>query len=184
MKLKSVLEVLATVAGTINPAVAAAIEAVNNFLPPDKKLPIEATGADVSTVIKALPSDMQTHLLETELELEVADSNNWTAVEKSLADADSKGASERPKIARMMAWCVVAQVACVILAAIAATFGFNQGMLELKTAWPLILVAMGTPIILLQAYFGLRTSEKNSRYAAATGQPLPPQKGLIGSIFK
>jgi len=43
-----------------------------------------------------------------------------------------------------------------------------------------MLAILATPTALLRAYFGMRTTEKKSRYAAATGQPV--HGGLLHTV--
>ena len=184
MKLKSILDTLATVAGIANPAVGMAIKAVNQFLPDEKKLPETATGNDVATVLKTLPPDMQLKLLETDLQVELAEITAWTEINKAHAEADASGSSTRPAIAMMMAWCVVAQVAAVVLSIIGASCGYPSALTALKTNWEMLTVSISTPTALLWAYFGLRTDEKKARYAVSTGQPIPEKKGILAGLLK
>ena len=61
----------------------------------------------------------------------------------------------------------------------------NTEMLkELKESWELMLVLLGTPTALLRAYFGMRTKEKQARYAAATGQPIAGVMGGVLGLFR
>jgi len=183
-KLKSVIDTLATVAGIANPAIGAAIKAVNVFLPEDKKLPETATGADVASAIATLPPDIQMQLYSKEIDLEITESNNHAAIVKAMAEADGPGNTTRPYIALMMAWCIVAQVVAVFLAIVMAAFDDTAGILALKDNWEFILVTLATPAALLRSYFGQRTEEKLGRYSVLGGGAVPERKGLLAGLIK
>ncbi len=156
------------------------VNLVNTFLPADKKLPENATGHQVREAINTLPPEKQAEILTREIDVEIEEIHAWTKVADTLARADQAGASTRPEIANRMAWLVTYAVA-VAITAWAATLITGRGLDKLTTAWPFILSVIGPPMVLLRAYFGLRTREKTTRYQAATGQP--PAAGALGALI-
>jgi len=160
------------------------IDLVNNVLPADKKLPVDATGEQITQAIQTLPPDKQAELMSKELDVEIAEINSWTQIQGSLAEADKVGASTRPKISLMMAEIVGFVVIAFSSMWIVAIFRNQVDMVQrLSNAWPLMLTVIATPTALLRAYFGMRTKEKENRYAAAIGQEVQPM-GIVGNLVK
>jgi hypothetical protein len=84
-----------------------------------------------------------------------------------------------------MAWAVFFAVSGAVLVLGAAVTSDDSVLVEkLGNTWPLLLAILGTPTALLRAYFGLRTKEKQARYAAATGQPIADVVGGLARLFK
>jgi len=155
------------------------IDAVNMFLPEDKKLPSDATGDQVNRAVDTLPPEQQAQLLSKEYDVEIAEITSWTQIQSSLAEADKVGASTRPKIALMMAWIVCY---AEIIAISMWGYAVIKNQVSLENSWPLIVAILATPIALLRAYFGMRSKEKKGRYNAAAGQPA--QSNLLTNIIK
>ena len=166
------------------PGGALIIDVVNDLLPDNKKLSKESTGFDIKSAIETLPEDQKSSLLMKEFDVEIAEVNNWSIIQASLADADKAGSSTRPKIAMMMAYVVVVSILLFMSLLSISIFNNNTAMVELLgNSWPMIIAVLGTPTALLTAYFGMRTKEKRSRYAAASGQPVSRIAGIIKRIL-
>jgi len=183
----NLLKILGTVgSGIISimvPGGAAIVAGINAFLPDDKKLPENATGSQVQDSISNLPPEKQAEILAKEYDVEIAKIESWATIQGHLSKADATGASTRPTIAMMMAWLVVLQVITVCILMISSVLMVNNELLStIKEFWPMLLASMGTPILLLRSYFGMRTEEKKHRVHAATG--VAPIAGLISSLFK
>jgi len=155
---------------------------VNEFLPKDKKLPVNATGEQVVRVVNTLTPADQALIYRKELDVEIAEVNSWTQVQQSLSEADKAGASTRPAIAVMMAKIVSFVVIAYSTALIIAILSNHVSMIDsLKETWPLVLTIIATPVLLLRAYFGMRSNEKKARYGAAAGQP--QSSGVIQNLL-
>lgn len=183
----NLLKILGTVGSgiisTMVPGGAAIVAGINAFLPDDKKLPENATGTEVQDAVSTLPPEKRAEILAKEYDVEIAKIESWATIQGHLSKADQSGASTRPTIAIMMAWLVVLQVitVCIIMLCSAA-FANNEILATIKEFWPMLLASMGTPILLLRSYFGMRTEEKKHRVHAATG--IAPIAGLISNLFK
>jgi len=182
----NLLKILGTVGSglisTMVPGGAAIVAGINAFLPDDKKLPEDATGTQVQDAVSSLPPDKQAEILNKKYDVKIEEIRSWASIQGHLAKADAVGASTRPEIAMMMAWLVVLQVFTVCALMIASVAMINNELLTtIKEFWPMLLASMGTPILLLRAYFGMRTEEKKHRVHAATG--VAPIAGIISSIF-
>lgn len=174
-----------TMASTLIPGGPAILAAVNAFMPDDKKLPPAATGQEIVSAVQGLPPDQQAELMKMELQVEMQEIQSWEKIQASLAQADAAGASTRPKIAMMMAYCVVIVVYIFIGAWTWAMFNVDKTALEvIKDSWPMMVAVIGTPTALLRAYFGMRTKEKQSRYSAASGQDLSSGIASLVKAFK
>lgn len=187
LNLKSILKAAATVAAPLissHPLGAAALAAINEFLPEDKQVGANATGKEVLDRIGALPSGQQAALLEKTIEAEVEKDRIFASSVQVMAEVDKAGASTRPYIAVLMAWYFVVTG---VLLAVALLLAVQEGEAQLRAMgdlWMIVLMWMGLPIALLRSYFGLRTDEKNARYAAAVGQNIPARGSLSSLIPK
>lgn len=174
-----------TVAAPFIPGGPAVVAAVNAFLPDSDKLSDSATGGEILAKYQGLSSDQRLQLESKQIDLQIADSNNWAKNVQSMADADAKGASTRPEIALMMAKCVCFSMIAMITAVFVAVINKDSQMLTaLGNTWPLVTAILATATALLRAYFGMRTKEKQARYAAATNQPISDAVGGIAKLFK
>lgn len=184
MKFKEILKIGAGVVASANPAVGAALGLVNKFLPDDEKLPESSTVKDISNKFENLPPEVQQSIQEQEIKFKIAESNNWVEVQRALNDADKSGASTRPYIAKLMAWCVALSIMPLsigILYAVAS--GDSETIKAISDASLVVLALIGTPTALLNSYFGKRTKEKESRIQAAAGQPVNQTgAGLLGLV--
>jgi len=186
MKLSDILiKAGSTILKTLIPGSGLLIDSVNAFLPKDKKLPNDATGIQVADAVNTLPPDQRVLVLMKEYDVEIVEINSWTQVQSSLAEADKSGASTRPKIALMMAKIVSFVVVAYSSALIIAIILDRVSMItSLSNTWPLMLAIIATPTLLLRAYFGMRSKEKENRYNVATGQSIQPGflKGLLSTF--
>lgn len=176
---------LLTAASSVIPGGPLILGAVNAMLPDNEKLPETATGSDIRNAVNQLKPEQRASLMEKELEVEIAEINAWEGIQASLSKADATGASTRPFIALMMAWCVVivAMIFSSVLAYSIAVDNFDT-VETLNDSWPLMLAVLGTPTALLRAYFGMRTKEKTARYSAASGQPFGAVANLVSAFRK
>jgi len=185
MKLKDVLtKVGSVVLKNVIPGAGIVIDAVNEFLPEDKKLDLDAaTGNDAITAINSLPAETQAQIYTKEFDVEIEDIRGFTERFKAAADADKTGNSTRPAIALMMAKTVCfAIIVFISIWAYAIANGLSEVIKNLADSWVLMGTILSVPATLLYAYFGYRTKEKQSRYQLAGDQQIGT--GVIGSIIK
>jgi len=185
MKLGSILtKIGSSIIRDVVPGGGLIIDAVNAFLPQDKKLPENATGRQATQAVNTLTPDQQAQILSKELDVEIAEITSWAQIQDSLARADQSGSSTRPRIALMMAEIVGFVVVAFASMFIIAIFRDQTDMIEkLTNAWPLILAVIATPTVLLRAYFGMRTKEKKARYQMAAGNMEEPNTSIWGDII-
>lgn len=172
MKLKDILAGAATVAGTLNPALGAAIGLVNGLLPEDKQLPITSTGAEVQRVVDQLPAEQRASLLEREIDLEIAREEGWSTRYQAMCSAD--GQESRAKIVMMMA-----QVLVFEILAFTVLFFWRPEVINSQEVWLIFGVLTGTPATVLLNYFGNLRREHAQRQNAISGQSAP-----VVSTFK
>jgi hypothetical protein len=185
LNLQSILKAalaVATPLASAHPLGAAALAAINAFLPESEQVSANATGRDVMDKIGALPAAQQQLLLSQQIEAEVEVERIFAGSVQAMAEVDKAGASTRPYIAKLMAWYFVVSG---ILLAVALCLAVEEGEATLRAVsdlWLIVLTWMALPAALLRSYFGLRTDEKNARYAAAVGQNLPVRGSLSALI--
>jgi hypothetical protein len=183
MKIKDILKGAAGVVAYANPALGAAVAAINTFLPDSDQIPTNANGKQVEAALGNLPSNQQLQLLEKEIDLEIRKAETWADIQKAHSETDAKGASTRPTIAMCMAFTVCASVLPISFALAWAIFTNDSETIKIIDAavWPL-LALIGTPTVLLRSYFGMRTNEKKARYAASVGSPV--NTGILDTISR
>ena len=168
------------------PGASEIIDVVNGFLPDDNKLPADATGEQVQGAIDTLPAADRASIMSKELDVKIEEIRGWSNVVNSLAAADATGSSTRPWIAKLMAGIVAfAIIVFVSIWGYAVGAGKTEMIKATNDAWPMIATILGTPTVLLRAYFGLRTEEKKARYATSSGQEhISGIAGMIGKFLK
>jgi hypothetical protein len=179
---KILAKVGTAVISNIVPGAGIVIDAVNAFLPDEKKLPADATGQQTSDAINSLPVADQVTILSKQLDVEIIEAQEYTKVISALAEADKTGSSTRPQIALMMAKVTsFAIIISVSVWAYAVVLDLSTMMVQLKASWPLLMAILGPPIALLRAYFAMRTKEKRARYNIGAGQS--ESNGLLNDII-
>ena len=171
--LTAIKKVGGAVLSTVIPGSAGIIKLVNDFLPVGRRLGEDATGHQVEEAIEALPPEHKAALLSKQLDVEITEIKEHTAVVQTLAEVDKAGASTRPRIAIIMAYVVAGTIGIFVLVwAIAILGNKAETLKQLAAAWPMMLSILTPPVALLRGYFGMRTKEKQSRYSTAFGLPL------------
>lgn len=170
MKLKDIIGGIGMVAGFIHPSIGAAITSVNKLIPDgEEKLPETATPQEIHQKIAGLPPDVQTQLLEGEVEVKLANINSEVERYRILAETDAQ--STRPLIARLMAYCVcfiILMYSGIIIYAIKTSTDVSEW-------WPLFGVIIAVPAEVLRNYFGNLRKEQGNRLAI-------PEKSLLDVI--
>lgn len=177
MKLFDILKGAATVIGTANPLIGAAITVANQFLPDDEKLPDAATGQQVIDKINTLPPDQQASVFNHEIDLKIAQEEGWTERYKAMCSSDDQ--SSRARIAIMMA-----QVLVFEIMAFTVLFFWDRSVLN-SDAWMVFGVVTGTPAAILLNYFGNLRREHSQRQEVmgasdVSGNPLMK---IVASLF-
>lgn len=186
----NLLDIIKTVGSaalrTMVPGGGLILQAVNEFLPDDKKLPAGATGDQVKAAAESLPPAERAQLLGREFdvdETQIKESNETLRVMLQ-ADATSTHTT-RPYIAKG-AFQVVAVVVLVVVSLWA--YGVGMGKPEMvKTimdGWPFVLGVIGPFVMLLRAYFGVLRQEHRQRLDAAGGTPSPGVVGALAALIK
>ena len=187
MKISEIIKAAATIGAPFFPALAAAIPVVNALLPDDKKLPDTATGSDVEVAIKGLPADRQVELLNSDIDLEKTKVIENTKVTQALAEVDKAGASTRPAIAKSFSRTVCFVVNLIVsMWAYSVMKGDQQMLSTINNSWQMILATITPLLLVIKAYFAMRTDEKNTRQHTANGlaSPLKGVASLISAIRK
>ena len=163
------------------------VDAVNEFLPDDQKLPNSATGKDVDKALASLPADQRARIMEKEFDVDITQirQSNETVRAMLAADAGTKHTT-RPYIAKH-AFHVVAFA--VVLTVSAWAYGVvvsDDDMVKTVTnGWPFILSVIGPFVVLLRAYFGVLRDEDRNRMSAASGNSSPAGlAGALSGLFK
>lgn len=172
--------------GNVVPGGSAILGIVNTFLPADKKLPLTATGDQVSNVISNLPPEQQVQLYNKQFDLDITQikESNETIRVMLTADATSTHTT-RPKIAlgsfRVLAFVVVVVISLWSYSVATANVLMITAIVN---GWPFVLAIVGPLIGILNAYFGILRKESSDKLNASNNQPTGSGIGsLIGSLF-
>jgi hypothetical protein len=159
------------------------IEAVNAFLPDDKKLDTKSTGSDISNAVASLPPEAQAQLLNKKFDIEITQIKESYDTVRAMLDSDAQNPqSTRPKIALGSF-----QLVRIVLLTVVALWAYGVASADevlVKTVmdgWTFIAVLIGTPTTVLLAYFGVLKAEHKQRLNAATGNK---EVGILGSLAK
>jgi len=147
------------------------LDAVNEFLPADKKLPGDATGDQVRATVEALPPEQRAAVFEKEFDVDITQIQESNETVRAMLAADATSThTTRPHIA-LGSFYVVAFAIVVVVGTWA--YGVVSDNDTLVTAvmdgWPFILAAIGPLVTLLWAYFGVLKQEHRHRLDAARG---------------
>ena len=175
MNLKSILSTVGTLTGFVNPAVSAAIIAVNKFLPDNEKLSRHDTGDTVMQEYDALGLEDQASVdrdLAHKLGMEKEHTSQLTAAYAH----DNSGKSTRPMIAEGSFY----MVCLITIAFLFQGFG-NQHQFTWQE-----MVAMAAPFVTWAGvYMNVRKTEKIARYNTSVGHPaMGLISGVIGAFKK
>jgi len=163
------------------------VDAVNEFLPDDQKLPNNATGKDVDKALASLPADQRARIMEKEFDVDITQirQSNETVRAMLAADATTKHTT-RPYIAKhafhVVAFAVIATVSAWWIGVVTS----DETMVDAITnGWPFILSVIGPFVVLLRAYFGVLRDEDRNRMSAASGNSSPAGlAGALSGLFK
>ena len=180
MKFSDILDFLKPVASvavsTLIPGGGLIVEAINQFLPDDEKLPANATGQQVIDAYDAMPPDLKVKLKE--LDVDVIRIKEEGFSQRYIAAAQADGQSTRPKIALMLAVAFVFPyigIGCGILYAIIAK------QVELADMWPTLVAYLGLPLGILRSYFGVLRDEQGNRLGVKNESVLNKLFGNLAS---
>lgn len=175
------------VISAVVPGGGAIIAAVNEMLPPDKKLPENATGTQVNSAIDQLPAEDQVKIYTKQFDVDITQIQESNSTLRTMLEFDTRNPhTTRPYIAKNSFH--VIGFAIITIISIWAVGVLNEDEEMVKTVmdgWPFILAAMGPLVTLLWAYFGILKQEHSNKLKAASGQPASPGVvGVIASLLK
>lgn len=160
------------------------IDGINELLPDDKKLPVDATGDQVSDAINSLPPEQQADILMKEYDVQIKAYDSL----QTMIEANSRSLhTTRPKIAYQSFQVVAFSTLSVVFAWCYAVITGNSDMVDMvdmvERSWLFILGAVGPLVTVLHAYFGVLTHESKDRLNAAQGHKVDPVGGLFKKLF-
>lgn len=163
------------------------IEAVNAWLPDDKKLPGNATGQDIEGAVDSLPSDQRAQLLTKEFDVDLTRIRETNETLRTMLESDAKNPhTTRPRIA-LGAFRVVAFANVTMVSAWAyGVFTEKTAVLNAVTdGYGFVLSVIGPLVAMLLGYFGILRGEQRNRLNAASGNSTPSGVGgILSNIIK
>jgi len=160
------------------------VDAVNELLPDDKKLPSNATGRDIDDAVGSLPAEQRARVYEKEFDVDLTQIRQSNETVRAMLEADAKAPhTTRPYIAKgafhVVAFAVVVTVATWAYGVVVG----RDGLVESVTGgWPFVLSVIGPFVVLLHAYFGVLKREQKDRLDAARGNSTPA--GVAGILSR
>lgn len=164
------------------PGAGVALQAVNAFLPDDKKLPATATGEQLGAAMQSLTPEQQATLAEKQFDVEIVEIQESHSTVRAMLESDAANPhTTRPYIAKqafhVIAFSIIATTAMWSYAVLIE----NDTMVKtIMDGWVFVVGVNGTLATLLLAYFGVLRKEHKQKMDAANGAA--PQTGLAGII--
>lgn len=171
---------------TVVPGGGAILGVVNALLGPDKQLPSNATGADISVAMAGMSASDRLKLAAKEFDVDITQIKESHSTVRAMLESDvANPHSTRPRIA-LGAFYVIAFA--VVVAVGAWAYGVvtsDDAMVKtIMTGYPFILAMIGPLVTLLWAYFGVLKTEHKNKLDAANGSSVPSGiTGLISSLI-
>lgn len=160
------------------------INAVNEFLPEDYRLPSDATGRDVENALGGLSEEDRARVMEKEFDVDVEriKARNESVQAMLKADAETPHTT-RPYIAKHAFHVVALSLLVVVTTWSYGIVTRDSALVDAVTGgWQFVLSVIGPFITLLWAYFGVLRAEQKNRLDAANGRP--PSRSFLDSILK
>lgn len=148
---------------------------VNELLPEDKKLPVDATGNDIQAAIESLPPSDRARIMEKEIDVEITDIRESHSTVRMMLESDAKNPqSTRPYIAKHSFHIIAATSLAIMTAWSYAVYTDQTALIKAIQEGAIFVVALnGTLATLLLAYFGTLRKEHKQKMDAAGGNPQP-----------
>ncbi len=156
------------------------VESVNEFLSDDDKLDENSTGSDIGNALNKMPAEDRAAVMSKEFDVEIVKEQEHTKRFEAMARVDASGHTTRPKISLLFAWNLVLTSDALIGA---ICYGIIKNQITLDTAWPAFVAILAPFAVVVKAYFGLRTAEKQQKYEMGSGVKSSPV-GLLGALAK
>ena len=179
MNLMSVLKSVGTGLLASTPLGVAALPVINAFLPKDKQLDTQSTGADAQSAVDGLPPSARESLLHAEINLKVEEEHGRTARYQAMTASD--GQETRAKIVDK-AMNTLIGLSVIFLSFVGWVYvdkGADKALSYELVA--LFLSVTGTFTYVVRAYFGDLRTETQSRHASIDDKP-QAAKGLAGLV--
>jgi len=163
------------------------VDAVNEFLPSDKKLPSNATGEDIDGALSALPPEQQARILEKEFDVDLTRIRQSNETVRAMLESDAKNQhTTRPYIAKGAFHVIAFAVVLVVSTWSYGVIMNRENLVEaVSSGWPFVLSVIGPFVVLLHAYFGVLKSEHKNRLDAAAGKSgAAGMAGLLSNLIR
>jgi hypothetical protein len=184
MKLKDIVKkVGSSIIRNVVPGGGILVDAVNAFLPEDKKLPTDATGSQVEEAVDSLPPEQRAAVFEKKFDVQLEQIKQQGETLQAMLIAEQKSThTTRPYIAKG-AFQVVAVCTLAVIFTWCGGVWLNRPDIVEKAqdAQTFMLYVLGPLVALLMAYFGILKQEHNNRLNASQGSPIP---SLLGAVAK
>ena len=170
-----VLDVVAPGSGVI-------LQAVNAFLPDDKKLDVNTTGDQLGAAIASLTPEQQADLMGREFDVRIVELQETHSTVRAMLESDAQNPhTTRPYIAKQAFHVIALSVVMTVsMWAYAVGAGNVEMVKAIQDGWPFVVGVNGTLATLLLAYFGVLRKEHKQKMNAANG--LPTEEGLTGLV--
>ena len=156
------------------------IDAINEMLPAQHRLPSNATGDDLDATLRTIPSEHRARLMEKEFDVSIASWQQRGETVRAMLAADAAAKhTTRPKVVlgvyRLL---VFINVVVVLMWAYGVLTENNTIVRSVMDGWPWVLSVTGPFFLVLHGYFGILRDEDRNRRNAANG--IPAKSGVAG----
>jgi hypothetical protein len=182
--IKLVARVGGQVFNSVVPGGAKILKTVNDFLPNDKKLNDNATGADIAERLDDIPEAERASLLSKQFDVKIEQIRQDGDSNRAMLTADATSThTTRPYIAKH-SFHLIALVSLVVIAMWSYAVGTENAVLvkSVMDGWRLVAAVILPFVLLLYAYFGILKKEHDAKLTAANGGS--PQSGIFNALVK
>ena len=162
------------------------VKTINELLPDDDKLPVDATGDQLNNAINKLPPEQQAQVLNKEYDIEIEQIRQSHSSLQIMLQANAVSThTTRPKIAYQAFQVIAFSTVSIVSAWCFAVISGNVDIIKnIEQSWLFILGVITPLVTVLHAYFGVLRDETKDKFNAAQGHKVDPVGGLIGKLFK
>lgn len=156
------------------------INAVNEFLPKEHRLPNTATGDDVENALNTLPAEQRAKVMEKEFDVKITDIEQRGKTVRAMLEADAMAKhTTRPYVIKHSFHLVAVVTLAITTAWFIGVVKSDEALVEaVMSGYPFILTLTAPFVWMLKAYFGILRDEDRTRRDAANG--LPTSGGVRG----
>lgn len=189
MNLWDIVKTVGTgIISNVVPGGAAIMGVVNEFLPDDAKLPVNATGQQVQDAMASIPADQRALLMDKQFDVEITQIKESHDTVRTMLTADATmPQTTRPRVIlgmyRVVSFTIIVTVS---LWAFAVAMRDEEMVKTIMDGWPFIVGVITPFLVVIRTYFGILKQEQQNKLDASGGIATAPSglAGILSAVLK